>query len=137
MKFMTFGEIMLRLKSPGQECLFQSPMLEATFGGGEANVAVSLANYGRDVSYLTVLPDNAVAAACKGELRRFGVDTSRIVTGPGRVGIYSIMPEVFYDLEAPMMRCCAPDVPLPFSPVLEKLVVPNENMILDAVKKLL
>ena len=46
MKFMTFGEIMLRLKSPGQECLFQSPMLEATFGGGEANVAVSLANYG-------------------------------------------------------------------------------------------
>ena len=88
MKFMTFGEIMLRLKSPGQECLFQSPMLEATFGGGEANVAVSLANYGRDVSYLTVLPDNAVAAACKGELRRFGVDTSRIVTGPGRVGIY-------------------------------------------------
>ena len=88
MKFMTFGEIMLRLKSPGQECLFQSPMLEATFGGGEANVAVSLANYGRDVSYLTVLPDNAVAAACKGELRRFGVDISRIVTGEGRVGIY-------------------------------------------------
>lgn len=54
----------------------------------------------------------------------------------GEIG-YSIMPEVFYDLEAPMMRCCAPDVPLPFSPVLEKLVVPNENMILDAVKKLL
>ena len=50
MKFLTFGEIMLRLKAPGQECFFQSPMLEATFGGGEANVAVSLANYGA-VSY--------------------------------------------------------------------------------------
>ena len=54
MKFLTFGEIMLRLKSPGHERFFQSPMLEATFGGGEANVAVSLANYGQDVAYLTV-----------------------------------------------------------------------------------
>ena len=59
MKFLTFGEIMLRLKAPGQECFFQSPMLEATFGGGEANVAVSLANYGEDAAFLTVLPDNA------------------------------------------------------------------------------
>ena len=88
MKVLTFGEIMLRLKAPGQECLFQSPMLEATFGGGEANVAVSLANYGMDAGFLTVLPDNAVAEACKAELRRFNVDVSRIVTGPGRVGIY-------------------------------------------------
>ena len=70
MKFLTFGEIMLRLKAPGQECFFQSPMLEATFGGGEANVAVSLANYGEDAAFLTVLPDNA------------------IVTGEGRMGIY-------------------------------------------------
>ena len=60
MKFLTFGEIMLRLKAPGQECFFQSPMLEATFGGGEANVAVSLANYGEDAAFLTVLPDNAI-----------------------------------------------------------------------------
>ena len=58
MKFLTFGEIMLRLKSPGLERFFQSPMLEATFGGGEANVAVSLANYEQDVAYLTVLPGN-------------------------------------------------------------------------------
>ena len=65
MKFLTFGEIMLRLKAPGQECFFQSPMLEATFGGGEANVAVSLANYGEDAAFLTVLPDNAIADACK------------------------------------------------------------------------
>ena len=88
MKFLTFGEIMLRLKAPGQECFFQSPMFEATFGGGEANVAVSLANYGEDAAFLTVLPDNAIADTCKAELRRFGVDTKRIVTGEGRMGIY-------------------------------------------------
>ena len=88
MKVLTFGEIMLRLKAVGQERLFQSPMLEATFGGGEANVAVSLANYGMDAAFVTVLPDNAVADACIGELRRFNVDTTKIQKGPGRVGIY-------------------------------------------------
>lgn len=88
MKFMTFGEIMLRLKAPGHERFFQSPMLEATFGGGEANVAVSLANYGQDVSFLTVLPNNAIAEECIKELRRFAVDTKRIVRGEGRLGIY-------------------------------------------------
>lgn len=88
MKFLTFGEIMLRLKAPGRECFFQSPLFEATFGGGEANVAVSLANYGEDVAFLTVLPDNAIADACKAELCRFGVDTKRIVKGEGRMGIY-------------------------------------------------
>ena len=88
MKVLAFGEIMLRLKAVGQERLFQSPMLEATFGGGEANVAVSLANYGMDAAFVTVLPDNAVADACIGELRRFNVDTTRIQKGPGRVGIY-------------------------------------------------
>ena len=80
MKFLTFGEIMLRLKSPG---------LERFFGGGEANVAVSLANYGQDVSYLTVLPKNAIADECVKDLRKFGVDTSRIVrSDKGRLGIY-------------------------------------------------
>ena len=88
MKFLTFGEIMLRLKAPGLERFFQSPMLEATFGGGEANVAVSLANYGQDAAFLTVLPDNAIADECIKELRSFGVDTHRIVRGEGRVGIY-------------------------------------------------
>ena len=89
MKFLTFGEIMLRLKSPGLERFFQSPMLEATFGGGEANVAVSLANYGQDVAYLTVLPKNTIADECVKELRKFSVDTSRIVrSDKGRVGIY-------------------------------------------------
>ena len=88
MKYLTLGEIMLRLKTPGHERLFQTPFLEATFGGGEANVAVSLANYGLDAGFMTFLPENAVADACIAELRRFGVDTSRIIRSEGRVGIY-------------------------------------------------
>ena len=88
MKYLTFGEIMLRLKSPGHERFFQSPMLEATFGGGEANVAVSMANYGEDVGFLSVLPKNAIGDECIKELRRFGVDTSRVVRGGERLGIY-------------------------------------------------
>lgn len=88
MKVLTFGEVMLRLKAPGHERLMQTPNLEATFGGGEANVAVSLANYGMDASFLSFLPNNAIADACIGELRRFNVDTSRIIRKEGRVGIY-------------------------------------------------
>lgn len=88
MKVLTFGEIMLRLKAPGVERFFQSPSLEATFGGGEANVAVSLANYGIDAAFLTVLPNNVLGDAAVKELRSFGVDTSRILRGKGRLGIY-------------------------------------------------
>ena len=87
-KVVTYGEIMLRLKSPAYERFFQSPVLEATFGGGEANVAVSLANYGMDVSFVTVLPKNDIAEACIRELRGFGVDTGKIVRKDGRLGIY-------------------------------------------------
>ncbi len=87
-KVVTFGEIMLRLKSVGVERFFQQPMLEATFGGGEANVAVSCANYGMDASFVTVLPDNDIGLACVRELRSFGVDTRDIVFTPGRMGIY-------------------------------------------------
>lgn len=88
MKVLTFGEIMLRLKAPGHERFFQSPMLEATFGGGEANVAISLANYGMDAEFLTVLPKNDIAECCIRELRYFGVDTKKIVRSEGRMGIY-------------------------------------------------
>lgn len=88
MKVLSFGEIMLRLKAPQHERFFQSPILEATFGGGEANVAVSLANYGMDAAFLTVLPQNEIADACIRELRYFGVDTARIRRGKGRMGIY-------------------------------------------------
>ncbi|HUV91099.1 MAG TPA: sugar kinase, partial [Anaerolineae bacterium] len=87
-RVIAFGEVMLRLKSPGFERLLQSPMLEATFGGGEANVALSLANFGLDVAYVTVLPQNAVADACIAYLRSRGVDTSLIVRGGERMGIY-------------------------------------------------
>ena len=87
-RVISFGEIMLRLKPINFERFFQSPLLEATFGGGEANVAVSLANFGMDAAYVTVLPSNDIGNACVAELRKFGVDTSPIVRGSGRMGIY-------------------------------------------------
>lgn len=87
-KFLSFGEIMLRLKSPGHERFFQSPQLEATFGGGEANVAVALSNYGLNAGFVSALPDNAIGDAAISELMRFGVDTSKIVRSGDRVGIY-------------------------------------------------
>jgi len=87
-RIVTFGEIMLRLKSPGYERLFQSPFLEATFGGGEANVALSLANFGFDVAFCTALPKNRIGDACESELKKFGVDTSLIIRNGGRMGVY-------------------------------------------------
>jgi 2-dehydro-3-deoxygluconokinase len=84
----TFGEIMLRLAPPGAERLLQSPLFVATFGGGEANVAVSLANFGLPAKFVTVLPKNALADAVISELRSFGVDTTDIARGAGRLGIY-------------------------------------------------
>ena len=85
----TFGEIMLRLAPPGFERFLQTPQFVATFGGGEANVAVALASFGLPAAYVTVLPDkNPIADAAIAELRRAGVDTSKIVRGKGRVGIY-------------------------------------------------
>ncbi len=87
-KVVTFGEIMLRLATPNNLRFQQSNMLSATFGGGEANVAVSLANYGVEVDFITRLPQNDIAAACVGELRRYGVGTSQIIYGGERLGIY-------------------------------------------------
>ena len=87
-EYICFGEIMLRLKSPSHERLFQSPNLEATFGGGEANVAVSLANFGCDAAFVSALPDNAIGDAAIRELRKFGVDTGHIKRVGDRVGIY-------------------------------------------------
>jgi len=88
----SFGEIMLRLAPPGMERFLQSPQFVATFGGGEANVAVALAGFGMPARYVTVLPANPIADGCVAELRRFGVDTSAIVRGPGRMGIYFVEP---------------------------------------------
>jgi 2-dehydro-3-deoxygluconokinase len=88
-RVVTFGEIMLRLAPPGFERFLQSPQFVATFGGGEANAAVALALLGVPATFVTVLPEkNPVADAAIGELRRFSVDTSHIVRGPGRMGVY-------------------------------------------------
>ncbi len=84
----TFGEIMLRLKSPGFERFLQTPAFEATFGGGEANVAVSLAGFGMDAAFVTALPKNDIAEACVRELRGFGVDVKGIARTEGRLGVY-------------------------------------------------
>jgi 2-dehydro-3-deoxygluconokinase len=87
----TFGEIMLRLAPPGFERFLQSPQFVATWGGGEANVAVALAGFGMPARYVTVLPpNNPIAEAFIGELRRFGVDPASIVRGNGRLGIYFV-----------------------------------------------
>ncbi|MBO7177962.1 MAG: sugar kinase [Clostridia bacterium] len=88
MKVVTFGELMLRLAPNGYYRFFQNDQMQATFGGGEANVAVSLANYGLESVYVTKLPKHAIGQGAVDSLRYFGVDTSKIVRGGERVGIY-------------------------------------------------
>ena len=87
-KVVTFGELMIRLQPYNYERFVQTDHLEFTFGGGEANVAVSLANYGMDVAYVTKLPAHAIGQCAVNSLRRYGVDTGKIVRGGDRVGIY-------------------------------------------------
>ena len=87
-KIITFGELMLRLQPYNYERFVQCDHVEFTFGGGEANVAVSLANYGMDAAFVTKLPAHAIGQAAVNSLRRYGVDTTKIVRGGDRVGIY-------------------------------------------------
>ena len=87
-KVVTFGELMLRLAPENYLRFVQSEKYEATFGGAEANVAVSLANYGVDAAFVTKLPAHEIGQAAVNSLRKFGVDTSKIVRGGERVGIY-------------------------------------------------
>lgn len=87
-KVVTFGEIMLRLAAPGYERFAQARTYKATFGGGEANVAVSLAGFGLPAEFVTRLPENEIAWACVDEVRSFGVDTGHIVYGGDRLGLY-------------------------------------------------
>ena len=87
-KIITFGEIMLRLSTPGHLRFCQSDTYAATFGGGEANVAVSLANFGLETEFITRLPKNDIANACLMELRKHGVGTRHILYGGDRLGIY-------------------------------------------------
>jgi 2-dehydro-3-deoxygluconokinase len=103
-KVVTFGEIMLRLSPPNFKRFIQTRSFDLIFGGGEANVAVSLANYGIPVDYITKLPNNEIAEACIQFLRQFGVNTNNIVRGGNRIGIYflemgsSVRPsKVIYD----------------------------------------
>jgi 2-dehydro-3-deoxygluconokinase len=106
-KIVTFGESLLRLAPPGFERFLQSPRFGATFGGAEANVAVALSSFGMDAVYVTVLPEmNPIADAAISELRSLGVDTSHILRGKGRLGIYYMEPganqrpsRVVYDRE--------------------------------------
>ena len=114
-RFVTFGEIMLRLKTPGHERFFQSPTFEATFGGGEANVAVALANYGLQAAFVTTLPNNDIGDAALRELRSFGVDTSLVRRGGQRMGIYFLEAganqrpsRVVYDRAGSSMADCGP-----------------------------
>lgn len=87
-KVVTFGEIMLRLATPGYQRFIQSTQLNATFGGGEANVAISLANYGIPSELVTRLPQNEIADWCLSELRKYNVGTGQVARGGDRVGIY-------------------------------------------------
>jgi 2-dehydro-3-deoxygluconokinase len=87
-KIVTFGEVMLRLSTPGYLRFGQADRYDATFGGGEANVAVSLANYGMDAEFVTRVPDNDIADACLAELRGLGVGTGHVIRGGERLGIY-------------------------------------------------
>lgn len=87
-KVITFGEVMLRLQPYNYERFVQCDHVQYTFGGGEANLAVSLANYGMDVAYVTKLPTHAIGQSAVNSLRRYGVDTSKIVRGGDRIGIY-------------------------------------------------
>ena len=89
-KIVTFGEIMMRLNPQGYLRFVQADRFEASYAGGEANVAVSLANYGLNASFVTKLPDNPIGMAARNEVRRFGVDTSDIVWGGPRLGLYFV-----------------------------------------------
>jgi 2-dehydro-3-deoxygluconokinase len=116
-RVVTLGEIMLRLKSQGYERLLQSATLEATFGGGEANVAISLVNFGLKAVYVTVLPKNAIADACVAFLRGFGIDTSMIVRGGERMGLYYLesganqrASKVIYDRAHTSIATAGPEV---------------------------
>jgi 2-dehydro-3-deoxygluconokinase len=112
----TLGEIMMRLKSPGHERLFQSGNLEATFAGGEANVAVSVANYGLRARYVTALPPGPLGDAAIQALRTMDVETDQVIRRPGRLGVYFVeagaaqrASTVVYDRDGAAIAIAAPD----------------------------
>lgn len=88
MKVVTFGEIMMRLQPPDNMRIVQSGLLEFTFGGAEANVAVSLANFGEEADFISKVPNNEIGQAAINSLRRYGVSTVNVVQRGERLGIY-------------------------------------------------
>jgi 2-dehydro-3-deoxygluconokinase len=116
-RIVCFGELLIRLSAPGRELLLQSPVLASHIGGAEANCGVSLARFGIKTSVVSIVPDNALADAALGELRRYGVDTSDSLTAPGRMGIYFLTTgaihrpsEVLYDRAASSFALAKPDL---------------------------
>jgi 2-dehydro-3-deoxygluconokinase len=114
-RIVCFGELLVRLSGAEGEQLLQSPSLHVHFGGAEANVAVSLARFGHDAAMVSIVPPNALGAAAIAELRRHGVDTSGVVTGPGRMGLYFLTPgavsrpsAVLYDRAGSAFASAAP-----------------------------
>lgn len=114
MKVITFGEIMLRLAPEGYMRFLQADTFGATYGGGEANVAVSLSNFGLDTEYVTKLPDNEIGQAAINSLRRFGVGVKHIARGGDRVGIYFLEKgasqrpsKVIYDRAGSSIACAS------------------------------
>jgi 2-dehydro-3-deoxygluconokinase len=114
-RIVCFGEMLVRLSSSDGEQLLQSPSLQVHFGGAEANVAVSLARLGHAAAMISIVPPNALGAPAIAELRRHGVDTSGILTGPGRMGLYFLTPgavlrpsAVLYDRAGSAFALAAP-----------------------------
>ncbi|WP_094550707.1 sugar kinase [Petroclostridium xylanilyticum] len=89
-KVVTFGEIMMRLQTPDYQRFVQAKSFDVVYGGGEANVAISLANFGLDAVFVTKLPKNLIGDACRNEIRKYGVDTQYIARGGERLGIYFV-----------------------------------------------
>ena len=115
-RIVCFGELLVRLSGADGEQLLQSPSLHVHFGGAEANVAVSLARFGHDAAMISIVPPNALGTAAIAELRRHGVDTTGIATGPGRMGLYFVTPgavsrpsAVLYDRSGSAFALAAPD----------------------------
>jgi 2-dehydro-3-deoxygluconokinase len=111
----SFGEILLRLKTPGHERFFQSSTFEAAFGGSEANVASILAQFGQKSAFVTAVPDNAVGDAVVSELRKYNVNTSFVKRRPGRLGIYFLETgayqrpsNIIYDRTGSCIACAVP-----------------------------
>lgn len=117
MKVLSFGEMLLRLASPGYTRLFQENKLITSFCGAEANVAVSLAMFGLDSGFITIVPDNDIGQAAINSLRYFGVDTKPVIYGNGRMGLYYIekgasqrATKVIYDRKYSAMAMAAKEV---------------------------